>query len=158
MRYEGKQSGSMVCCQACGTKLPVYDVVNFGSLEQGYRELCTRCFNAEVARALGLKHFENVRLDPVELTDCAGERHAFHFRMRLLGFYRWHSRPSNLSPGSREDIGSRSWGNRTTNHYRFSAACSSGCAEVFRQTSRKQRARHADCRSNGTGSHRMGWV
>jgi hypothetical protein len=85
MRYEGKQSGGMVCCEACGTNVPAYDVVNFGSLEQGYRELCTRCFNAEVAGALGLMHFENVRLDPVELTDCAGERHAFHFRMRLLG-------------------------------------------------------------------------
>jgi hypothetical protein len=85
MRDEGEQSGSMVCCDACGTAVPGYDIVNYGSLEQGYRELCNHCFNAEVASTLGLERFENVRLHPVVLTDCAGERHEFHFRMRLLG-------------------------------------------------------------------------
>ena len=85
MRYEGKQSGRMICCDVCGTAVPAYDVVNYGSIEQGYRELCNRCFNAEVAGALGLEGFENVPLHPVVMTDCAGERHEFHFRMRLLG-------------------------------------------------------------------------
>ena len=85
MRDEDKQSGGMVCCEACGTVVPAYDVVNYGSIEQGYRELCNRCFNAEVASALGLERFENVRLHPVVMTDCAGERHEFHFRLRLLG-------------------------------------------------------------------------
>ena len=84
MKDEGK-SGSMVSCDACGTTVPAYDVVNYGSIEQGYRGLCSRCFNAEVASALGLKRFEHVRLHPVVMTDCAGERHEFHFRMRLLG-------------------------------------------------------------------------
>jgi hypothetical protein len=32
-----------------------------------------------------LERFENGRLQPVVMTDCAGERHEFHFRMRLLG-------------------------------------------------------------------------
>src|SRR6202049_3783616 len=85
MRYEGNQSGRMICCDVCGTAVPAYDVVNYGSIEQGYRELCNRCFNAEVGNALGLERFENVRLHPVVMTDCAGERHEFHFRMRLLG-------------------------------------------------------------------------
>jgi hypothetical protein len=85
MRDEGEQSGSMVFCDACGTAVRGYDIVNYGSFEQGYRELCTRCFNAEVASALGLERFENVRLHPVVLTDCARERHEFHFQMRLLG-------------------------------------------------------------------------
>jgi hypothetical protein len=57
MRDEGEQSGSMVCCEACGTAAPVYDVVNYGSIEQGYRALCNRCFNAEVAAAPGLQRF-----------------------------------------------------------------------------------------------------
>jgi hypothetical protein len=57
MRDEGEQSGSMVCCEACGTAVPVYDVVNYGSIEQGYRALCNRCFNAEVAAAPGLQRF-----------------------------------------------------------------------------------------------------
>ena len=85
MSDEGKQSGSMICCEACGTGVAAYDIVNYGSIEQGYRELCNRCLNAEMASALGLEHFENVRLHPVVMTDCAGERHEFHFRMRLLG-------------------------------------------------------------------------
>jgi hypothetical protein len=84
MSDEDKQNGGLVCCEACGTAVPGYDVVNYGSLEQGYRELCGRCFNAEVASALGLARFENVSLHPVVITDCAGERHEFHFRMRLL--------------------------------------------------------------------------
>ena len=85
MKNEGMQSGGMVCCEVCGAAVPTYDVVNHGSIEQGYRELCNRCFNAEVANALGLERFDDVHLDPVVLTDCAGERHEFHFRMRLLG-------------------------------------------------------------------------
>jgi len=85
MSDQGKQSDKMVCCAACDTAVPAYDVVNYGSIEQGYRKLCVRCFNAEVASALGLEHFENVRLHPVVLTDCAGETHEFHFRWRLLG-------------------------------------------------------------------------
>jgi hypothetical protein len=48
-------------------------------------KLGSGCFNAEVASALGLDCFENVRLHPVVMIDCAGERHEFHFRMRLLG-------------------------------------------------------------------------
>ena len=85
MKDEGKRSGSMICCEACGTAVPAYDVVNYGSIEQGYRELCNRCFNAEMASALGLERFENVHLHPVVMTDCEGERHEFHFRMRLFG-------------------------------------------------------------------------
>ena len=75
----------MVCCEVCGTAVPAYDVVNYGSIEQGYRELCNRCFNTEVARVLGLERFEDVRLRPIVLVICAGERHEFHFRIRLLG-------------------------------------------------------------------------
>ena len=85
MRDEGKQSGCTICCEACGTAVPAYDVVSYGSIEKGYRELCSGCSNAEVASALGLDCFENVRLHPVVMIDCAGERHEFHFRMRLLG-------------------------------------------------------------------------
>ena len=54
MKDEGKPSG-MVCCEACGTAVPAYDIVSYGSIEQGYRELCTLCFNAEVAQAVGLE-------------------------------------------------------------------------------------------------------
>jgi hypothetical protein len=47
--------------------------------------LCSHCCNAEIARAGGLEHFDNVRFDPVVMTDGAGQAHTFHFRVRLLG-------------------------------------------------------------------------
>ena len=72
-------------CEACGSDVPGYDIVNYGSVEHGYRQLCSQCFNAEVASAQGLESFENRRFDPIVMTDCAGEEHEFHFRTRLLG-------------------------------------------------------------------------
>ena len=84
MRDEREHSNTTVCA-ACGTAVPTYDVVSYGSIERGYRELCTRCFNAEVASAFGLEHFEHVRLEPVVITERSGEKHEFHFRIRLLG-------------------------------------------------------------------------
>ena len=84
MRDKGEQSTTTVC-EACGTTVPSYDVVSYGSIERGYRELCNRCFNNEVARVLGLERFEHVRLQPIVMTDCGGEKHEFHFGIRLLG-------------------------------------------------------------------------
>jgi hypothetical protein len=84
MSNEGEPSDTTVC-EACGWAVPTYDIVSYGSIERGYRALCTSCFNAEVASALGLEHFEHARLEPVVMTDCAGEQHEFHFRTRLLG-------------------------------------------------------------------------
>lgn len=64
---------------------PGYDIVNLGSMEDGYKPLCTRCYNAEVAALLELDGFEDARFEPVMLTDAAGIEHTFHFRTRLFG-------------------------------------------------------------------------
>ena len=72
-------------CQACGAIAPGHDIVHFGSTGDGYRELCTACFNTEMAARVGLDQFENVRLEPVGIEDCDGAIHEFHFRTRLLG-------------------------------------------------------------------------
>lgn len=72
-------------CEGCGAVTPGYDTVSYGSIEKGYRNLCTRCFNAEVAKLSGLDDFENIRLEPIGITDCSGESHRFHFQTRLLG-------------------------------------------------------------------------
>lgn len=45
----------------------------------------SRCLNAEIAKLEGLDKFEHVRFDPVELADCEGNPHIFHFRTRLFG-------------------------------------------------------------------------
>ena len=54
-------------------------------MESGYRKLCSRCFNGMVAKLAGLEGFENLALDPVGITDSAGEVHQFHFRTHLFG-------------------------------------------------------------------------
>ena len=46
--------------------MPDYDVINYGSVDAGYRELCTKCFNTEVAESDGLDRFEHADLAPVE--------------------------------------------------------------------------------------------
>lgn len=84
MRDQREQSNTTVC-EECGTAVPSYDAVSCGSIDHGYRELCTGCFNAEMASVLGLERFEHVRLQPVVMTDCAGEKHEFHFGIRLIG-------------------------------------------------------------------------
>lgn len=72
-------------CSNCGEIAPNYDIVQYGSIEKGYRQLCSQCFNAEVAKSDGLDKFEHARFDPVELADCTGQAHVFHFRTRLFG-------------------------------------------------------------------------
>ena len=74
-----------VHCNSCNHLTRSYDVVNYGSIEQGYRQLCSQCFNAEMAQLHGLEGFENLEVDPVVFADCTGELHEFHFRTHLFG-------------------------------------------------------------------------
>jgi len=78
-------SRRQVRCDGCSQITPGYDIVNYGSIEQGYRRLCGRCFNTEVAKAAGLEGFEHARFEPVGLADSTGELHEFHFRTHLFG-------------------------------------------------------------------------
>ncbi len=72
-------------CEVCGEVSPSHDIINFSARDQASRQMCSLCFNAEVAKRSGLESFDNVRLDPIGITDCAGESHQFHFQTRLLG-------------------------------------------------------------------------
>ena len=74
-----------VRCDGCRQSAPGYDIVNYGSIERGYRRLCSQCFNTEAAKAAGLEGFEHAKFEPMGLTDCAGEVHEFHFRTSLFG-------------------------------------------------------------------------
>jgi hypothetical protein len=71
-------------CDACGESTPDYDIIHFGSIERGYRRLCGRCINTQMAEAAGLEGFQHARLEPVGLTDCLGKLHTFHFRTHLF--------------------------------------------------------------------------
>ena len=72
-------------CDTCGQITPSYDIISYGSMECGYRELCSQCFNMEVAKLGGLDTFEHPKFEPIGLADCTGKVHEFHFRTRLLG-------------------------------------------------------------------------
>jgi hypothetical protein len=71
-------------CSSCGKVTPNYDIINYGSIEEGYRRLCGMCFNAEAAKLDGLD-FEHLNFEPVRLIDRSGHAHEFHFRTRLFG-------------------------------------------------------------------------
>jgi len=71
-------------CDTCRQPIAVCDGISYGSIERGYRQLCSRCFNEEIARTDGID-FQHVEFQPLEMSDAAGQRHEFHFRVRLLG-------------------------------------------------------------------------
>jgi hypothetical protein len=72
-------------CDECGQRTPGYDRVNYGSIDRGYRTLCSACFNAEVAKLSDQAEFEHLQFEPVVMTDISGGVHQFHFRTRLSG-------------------------------------------------------------------------
>jgi len=74
-----------ITCDACRQPTPPHDVVNYGSMEGGYRRLCGRCFNEAAASQLGLQGFEHVAFEPVRMVDGRGTEHEFRFQTRLFG-------------------------------------------------------------------------
>ena len=74
-----------IICDACHQPTPAHDVVNYGSMEGGYRKLCGRCFNGAAASRLGLQGFEHVVFEPVRMVDGRGAEHEFRFRRWLCG-------------------------------------------------------------------------
>jgi len=71
-------------CHTCHARVSGYDAVHFGSIGTGYRDLCSCCFNEEVAR-IGQLAFEHVGFEPVDMPDAAGIERRFHFLLRHLG-------------------------------------------------------------------------
>jgi hypothetical protein len=82
-RVHAKPANPLRRC--CSQITPSYDIVNYGSMEHGYRRLCNQCFNTKVAKIDGLEGFEHVKFEPVGLADCTGEVHEFYFRTNLFG-------------------------------------------------------------------------
>src|SRR3990170_4763742 len=74
-----------VHCEGCGEDSPSYEITHYGSMDGIYRQFCSCCFSAEVAKVSGIDNFDNTRLQPIRINDCAGEAHQFHFVSRLLG-------------------------------------------------------------------------
>jgi hypothetical protein len=72
-------------CIACGHPTPNHDIINVGSIQQGYKPFCTRCFNLQIAKLNGLEAFQHANFASVGLADAEGKIHEFRFRVRLLG-------------------------------------------------------------------------
>ena len=72
-------------CEGCGRQTPSFEIVNYGSMDKGYKQLCRRCFNTEVATVAGLDDFQHVEFEPVGLIDNEGKLHEFYFRTFLFG-------------------------------------------------------------------------
>src|ERR1039458_4404686 len=53
------EQDQQIRCASCGQITPSYEIVNYGSMEHGYREICLQCLNAEMAEAMGLEGFEH---------------------------------------------------------------------------------------------------
>jgi hypothetical protein len=73
-----------IACERCGALVPRHDLTHF-TTESGSSELCTICFNADVAKRSGINDFDNHPLDPISITAASGVIHQFHLRTRLLG-------------------------------------------------------------------------
>lgn len=52
-------------CEGCGELAPCHDIITYGRIDSGHQQLCSRCFNAEVARLNGLEGFEDFRFEPI---------------------------------------------------------------------------------------------
>jgi hypothetical protein len=72
-------------CDACGQVTAHHNIVYCKTEGRDYRPLCNRCVNAEVAHWSGLETFDDIKFQPVVLSDVRGEQHTFHFRTHLFG-------------------------------------------------------------------------
>ncbi|MGT2477340.1 DUF7713 domain-containing protein [Paraburkholderia terrae] len=72
-------------CVRCGAVTPPHDVVSVASPDGGFRLLCSRCFNTEMAHLANVGAFEHPEFTPVRLPDSDGVEHEFHFRSLLFG-------------------------------------------------------------------------
>ncbi len=81
-------------CHTCGRAIAGFESVHYGSIERGYRDLCNRCFNVEVAET-GEINFSHLQFEPLDLPDAAGVAHRFHSRFDFSAI-KCRCRPSNL--------------------------------------------------------------
>lgn len=72
-------------CAGCGKRVPSYDLVRYGSESVGFQDLCSDCFNATVAAAMGMDRYESPQFAPVSIADHKGVTHTFHFQYRNFG-------------------------------------------------------------------------
>jgi len=71
-------------CEDCGHQVPANDTIHLTLSAKQSRRICTRCFNALIAKRVGVE-FEHPNFAPIVLEDATGRPHEFHFRTRHGG-------------------------------------------------------------------------
>ena len=66
-------------CEECEHHVPGYDTIHLTLSATQSRRVCTRCFNARIAKRVGIA-FQHPSFDPIVLKDVTGAAHEFHFR------------------------------------------------------------------------------
>jgi hypothetical protein len=75
-----------VRCTQCKKLHAPWDLVHIAySDNEKYKPYCVECSNGIMAERSGLKDFQTIPFQSMELTDANGVRHWFHFRTRLFG-------------------------------------------------------------------------
>lgn len=67
-------------CEECHELRPA---IGFVALGQGYKNLCSCCYNRRYMQRLGLPELETVDFEPLTLRDAWGVEHTFHFVVQM---------------------------------------------------------------------------
>lgn len=60
-------NGETTPCENCGEATPHCDMVRYGGVNGGYRQLSSRTSNADIAWLSGLESLADFRFEPIEL-------------------------------------------------------------------------------------------
>jgi hypothetical protein len=67
-------------CEECHELRPA---IGFVTLGEGYRNLCSRCYNRRYMQRMGLPELETVEFEPLTRLDARGAVHTFYFVVHL---------------------------------------------------------------------------
>lgn len=70
-------------CEECQELRPSIGSVRLGSITEGYRNLCSRCYNRFAAERMGIPEPETVDFEPITRHDALGKAHTFHFEVHI---------------------------------------------------------------------------
>ncbi len=71
----------MILCEKCGNKYPEYYIISIPSETDGYRPLCSECFNKKMADKSAIK-LVDLRTKSFTMVDIDGKEHLFKIKRK----------------------------------------------------------------------------